>query len=559
MSRIIARYRLRGASLAAMVGLWLAPFAVSACHAGDKSAPIRFEGLGPHGRKVTTSSAEAQQYFNQGLAFLYAFNHDEAIRAFEHAAKLDPKCAMAYWGIAFANGPHVNNAAVDDAHSAAALAAIKKAQEHAQACTPAEQALIKAVASRYADPNPQDRKALDQAFADAMREVWKAHPADADIGSLFCESMLNLRPWAYWTEDQKPQPGTEEVKATLDQVMKESPNHPLALHLYIHLMEASSEPGAADEAANRLRDLAPGLGHLVHMPSHIDLRRGRWQEAVVANIKAIKTDDEYFRKVPKQGFYHIYMSHNRHMLAFAALMQGQSELATRSIREMLDRIPKEWIQGNAAMIDYMFTAPYEMHVRFGRWDAMLAEPAPLETMPISQTIWHHARAISHNAKGNMAEAKAEQAKFLEAKAKVKPDAKFGNNTAKDVLAIAELMLSGEILYREGKVDEAVDSLTKAIAIEDQLRYDEPPDWLIPVRHTLGATLIDAKRYADAEKVYLADLKRHPENGWSLYGLAASYKGQGKISEATDAKARFEKIWQHADFQLTSSCLCLPEK
>jgi tetratricopeptide (TPR) repeat protein len=511
-----------------------------------------FTGLGTHTRKVSTNSETAQRYFDQGLAFLYAFNHDEAIRSFAAAGACDSECAMAYWGVALANGPHINNPAVDEAHAKAAWKALTKA-------TPIERELIEALATRYAQSQPADRKPLDEAYAAAMHKVWEAHPEDADIGALTAEAMMDLRPWDQWTLDGKPQPGTDEVLRTLDAVLAKSPQHPLALHLLIHAVEASRHPEKADTAADRLRDLEPALGHLVHMPSHIDVRRGRWQQAIIANQKAIAADKTYRQTVPDQGFYRLYMAHNFHMLAYAAMMQGESNKATQALQEMVAGVPEEFVKQNAAMMDAFVALPYELQMRFGRWDAILAEPKPKECFPITTALWRFARGVAFAAKKDLDHAQAEQRAFLAAVKPVPKDAVSGKNAAHDVLAVAERMLAGEILYRQGKIEDAIAALRDAVRREDKLRYVEPPDWIQPVRHALGAALLDAGRFAEAEAVYREDLARYPENGWSLYGLARSLRMQGKGEEASAVSERFEKVWQHADVKLSSSCFCLQRK
>ncbi|HQZ16796.1 MAG TPA: tetratricopeptide repeat protein, partial [Vicinamibacteria bacterium] len=317
----------------------------TAAQAQAATPPVpRYQDLGAFSRKVTTISPEAQAYFDQGLAFLYAFNHDEAIRAFGRASELDPKCAMALWGLALANGPHINNMAVPPEREKAAFDALSKAR--ALESSPVEKTLVAALSARYADPQPRDRTALNQAYASAMRAAWKAYPRDADIGALFAEALANLRPWDLWLPDGKPQPGTEELVAAIEAVLSIDPKHPFANHLMIHAVEASHHPEKADKAANALRDLQPGLGHMVHMPSHIDVRRGRWQEAIVANAKAIEADRAYTAKAPEQGFYRLYMSHNHHMLTYAAMMTGQSALALKTIREMVADIPLPFFKEN---------------------------------------------------------------------------------------------------------------------------------------------------------------------------------------------------------------------
>lgn len=518
-----------------------------------------YSGLGTHTRTISTRSESAQKLFDQGLAFLYGFNHDEAIRSFQGALVFDAKCPMIWWGLALANGPHINNPTVDPSHAKAAWKALTKAHELAATGSPVEQALITALSKRYTNPQPLDRKPLDEAYADAMSEVWKTYPNDADVGALTAEALMDLRPWDQWTLDGKAQPGTEQVLQALNAVLAKAPKHPLALHLMIHAVEASPHPERADIAADSLRDLEPALGHLVHMPSHIDVRRGRWQQAVIANEKALKADAAYRKTSPHQGLYRIYMAHNHHMLAYAAMMQGESKKATQAIAEMLAGVPDEFIKQAAPVVDGYFAMPYELHLRFGRWDAMLAEPKPRDVFPIAKTLWHYARGVAFAAKNDVKQAKLEQQAFLNAAKEVPKEAEFGKNKAADLFGIAENMLAGEILYREGKTDAAVAALREAVVREDKLRYIEPPGWIQPVRHALGATLMNAKRYADAEAVYREDLARYPENGWSLYGLSQSLKRQSKTAEAAAAAARFEKCWQRADVKLASSCFCLQAK
>jgi tetratricopeptide (TPR) repeat protein len=522
----------------------------------DTPAEPHFQGLGTYTRKITTHSPESQKYFDQGLAFLCGFNHDEAIRSFQAAAASDPGCAMVHWGIAMANGPHINNTRVDRSHAKAAWKSLEKARELAPNASPVERALIEALAARYADPQPVDRKPLGTAYAAAMRKVWHAYPDDADVGALTAEALMDLRPWDQWTLDGKSQPGTEEVLAILDAVLAKTPRHPLALHLMIHANEASPHPERAAAAADRLRDLEPGIGHLVHMPSHIDIRRGRWQEAVVANEKAIAADKAYQAAAAQQGSYRVYMAHNHHMLAYAAMMQGESLKATQAIQGLLSDIPQEFRKKSPALVDRYVAMPYELHLRFGRWDEMLAEPQPEKSFPIASALRHYARGVAFAAKSKLDSAKSEQQAFLDQEHEFPSSVTFSKNKAIDFLGIAEKMLEGEILYREGKTDAAVAALREAVRREDHLHYIEPPAWIQPSRHTLGATLMDAKRYADAETVYRDDLAHYPENGWSLYGLSRSLRLQGKTAEALTVSMRFDKAWQHADVELKSSCYCL---
>jgi tetratricopeptide (TPR) repeat protein len=516
-----------------------------------------FDGLGSHSRKVTTDSHEAQQYFDQGLSFLYAFNHDEAIRSFEEAARLDPACAMAWWGVALANGPHINNPVVPDERAKKAWEALSKAQSAAAGVSPLEREMIAALAPRYAAEQPKDRQPLDAAYASAMRELYRRHRDDADIGALFAEAMMDLRPWDLWTPEGTPQPGTEEIVATLEAVLAKAPSHPLALHLYIHAVEASPHPEKAAAPADRLRDVAPGLGHLVHMPTHIDVRLGNWQKSIESNTKAMTADRRYREQSPQQDFYRIYMAHNHHMLAYSAMMCGQSRRAMDAINEMVAGIPADWLEENAAIADGFTAMPLEVLVRFGRWDEVLAVPEPPEYLPIARALRHCARGIAYAAKGNVQAAYNEQAAFEKAAEAVPEEAAFGNNKAATILGVAKHLLAGEVLYRDGKVEEGLAAMRQAVKIEDTLRYSEPPDWIHPVRHALGATLLKENRAADAEQVYREDLARQPNNGWSLYGLAQSLRLQGKPMEAEQVQAKFVAVWSGADLQITSSCFCQP--
>ena len=516
-----------------------------------------FEGLGTHRRPVTTKSAEAQQYFDQGLAFLFAFNHDEAIRSFRRATALDPDCAMAWWGIAVANGPNINNPVVTPEQAKQAWESLGKARANAKQSSEVEQALIEALSKRYTDPQPDDRKSLDEAYAANMRQVWQKYPTDADVGALFAESLMDLRPWDLWTADMQPQPGTPEIVATLEAALTQSPDHPLALHLYIHALEASKHPEKAIAPANRLRNLQPGLGHMVHMPSHIDVRTGQWALAIESNDKAISADRRYRAQSPQQGFYRIYMAHNHHMLAYAAMMRGQSRLAVSAIQEMLETVPAEWVKENAAIADGFAALPIEVLVRFGRWEEILKAPEVPDYLPFTRAMRHCARGIAFAATGKLESAKAEQTAFLAGRELVSKEARVGNNAAHDVLKVAEHLLAGEILVRDDQADAGIAALKLAVKAEDQLRYSEPPDWIHPVRHALGATLLILDKPAEAETIYRDDLVRLPHNGWSLFGLSRALRKQGTAADADAIAAQFEAVWRDADIKITSSCFCQP--
>lgn len=517
-----------------------------------------FDGLGEYSRWIETSNPQAQRYFDQGLMFMFAYNHDEAVRAFRQVADLDPDCAMAYWGIALASGMNYNDPSFTPEKAKVTSDALAEACKKTSEESTANQALINALAARYPEPAPTERVDAEKSYSDAMKAVWEKFPKDTDIGALYAESLMNLRPWDLWQEDGKPQPETPEILRTLEAVLKLDPAHPLANHLYIHAVEASPEPGRADASADALRGKHPALGHLLHMPSHIDIRRGRWQSAAEANHLAIAADSQYQKTVPEQGFYRLYMSHNFHMLTFSVMMQGESELALKTIREMTAAVPKEWVEvkENAAIADGFMAMPLEVLKRFGRWDDILKEPEPPEIFPIARAMRHYGRGVAFAAKGNVEEARNSQLNFHAAVARVPEDAFFGNNKAVDLLAIAEQMLEGEILYREGNSNEAIKALEKAVAREDKLRYAEPPDWFVPARHALGAVLLHAKHADAAEKVYREDLRRWPENGWSLHGLAQSLEALGRKEEAEQVKVRFREAWKRADVEIQSSCFCV---
>jgi tetratricopeptide (TPR) repeat protein len=539
--------------------IWLA-LTVAGFHVLAAKEPL-YDGLGSYSRKITTKSAEAQRYFDQGLGFLQGFNHRAAIRAFQQAAELDPECAMAHWGVALACGPHINSMAVPPPAAELAWTELGLAQKNVGNASLVERALIGALVKRYSNPQPEDRNGLDRAYADAMREVWKKYPKDPDVGAFFAEAMMNLRPWDQWTPDGKPQPGTDEIITTLDAVLILNSNHPLANHLYIHAVEASPNPERAIAAANRLRNLQPGLAHNVHMPSHIDIRTGQWLKAVDTNAKAVEADERY-RKIfgPPKGFLNVYIAHNRHMLAYAAMMTGQRDLAMKHIRAMVAEMPADFLKENALQAEGNVAMPLEVMMRFGLWGEILAEPEKYtDKMWFTRAFHHAARAIAYAAKGDTVNARKAQSVFVE-RAKLVPKEDFvSNNSCEALLAVAIPMVEGEILIAEGKIDSGIEQLRTAIQKEDALKYDEPPGWLIPVRHSLGAVLMKQQRFAEAEQVYRDDLARLPENGWSLLGLAESLRKQKKnADEVAQTQAKFEKVWAKADLTITTSCLCQPQ-
>lgn len=523
--------------------------------AASPKAPL-FDGMGAHRRTVTTDAPLAQRYFDQGLVWAYGFNHDEAIRSFEAATDADPTCAMAWWGIALCNGPHINNPLMTPEQSERAWEALQHAVSVKDRAGRTERALIEALEKRYAAPPVTDRRPLDEAYAAAMEQVWRDNPRDADIGTLYAESLMDLQPWDLWTKDGRPKGRTEEIVAVLESVLRLDPNHPGANHLYIHAVEASGLPQRGTAAADRLRNAVPASGHLLHMPTHIDVLTGQWEKAVASNQRAMRADEAYRARSPRQGFYHVYMSHNGHMLSFAAMMQGRRELALQAARDFIAAIPEDYVREQSALADPVMCTPLQVMMRFGRWDDILAEPAPPDYLPVTTAMWRFTRGVAFAAKGQVAEAEYEQTRFREQVEAVPQDTMLFINRAQDVLAIADHVLTGEIAYRRRDIDVAVRELREAVRLEDELKYMEPPEWIQPVRHTLGAILVEAGRYDEAEQVYREDLKDWPDNGWSLYGLARCLESRGLRQEAADTQRRFEAVWAKADTKIGASCLCV---
>jgi tetratricopeptide (TPR) repeat protein len=517
--------------------------------------PPRLEGLGSWSRPVSHATPEAQQWFDQGLALVFGFNHDESIRSFGYASALSKGCAMCRWGVAYANGPHINVTEVPVENARAAIAALKEART--LAAEPVEQALIAALEKRYADPSPTDRAPLDQAFAEAMRGVHRAFPKDPDVAALTAEALMDLHPWDLFTPKFEPQPWTAEILSVIDDALALAPKHPLANHLLIHALEASKTPERAQASADLLRDLQPGLGHQVHMPSHLDVRTGEWERAVLANDRAIAADERYRQLAPKQGNYALYMVHNHQMKAWATMMSGRGADTLAAMKQMLEGIPPEFRKASAGAIDPYFSLPMEALMRFGKWDELLAVPEPAEDLPATRAFWHLARGVAFAAKRDVPHALEEQTAYGSAAAKVPAKASMGNNPVAAVLAVGERLLAGELLYAQHQEAKAFEALRRGVELEDALRYDEPPDWMQPVRHALGAALMQSKKFAEAEQVFREDLAHTPRNGWSLFGLGQALRLQGKKAEAATVEKDFAQVWSKADVTLHSACLCQP--
>jgi len=517
-----------------------------------------FPELGPHRRPITTDSSEAQAYFDQGLTWMYSFNHDEAIRAFTRAAELDPDCAMAWWGVSVCEGPNYNDPEMTEKRSTAAWAALQKALEHIDKTTPAERALIEALTRRYADPWPEDRSELEQAYADAMAEVWATYPEDSDVGTLYAEALMVRTPWKLYTEDGEPKPDTGLIVDTLQRAMELDPSNPGAKHLYIHAVEPSKDPDRGLVAADTLSELVPNAGHLLHMPSHIYVKTGRWEQAITQNQKAVRADAAYRERSPDQGLQYLYMVHNAHMLAYAAMMSGREQQALEAANAMWETVPEEALEEVGPLFDKWMCSVYDVQKRFGRWDAILDGDPPPAFLPITTATWRAHRAVAYAAKKDFDNARRELEEFRKVKDALPEDTKWGRDSALKVLMVSDYFIQGEIALQQGELELAAQLLEQGAEVEDTLGYGEPPQWLQPVRHTLGAVYLTSGKYEQAERVYREDLAKWRGNGWSLYGLSRALEEQGKTAEAGEARKQYELAWADADAPTKTSCKCIPD-
>ena len=519
-----------------------------------KQAPL-FDNLGTLHFPITTNSELAQKYFNQGIILAYGFNHEEAFRSFEEVSRLDTNCAMAYWGMAYVLGPNIN-LPMDAGVVHTAYEAIQKAISLLDDETQKEKDFVMALSVRYSAEAMEDRTPLDQAYSDAMRNLASKYPDDLDAATMFAESIMDLNPWDYWLKDGTAQPWTPELLAVLESVIEKNPEHHGANHLYIHAVEASKNPHRGLASADRLRFLAPGAGHLVHMPAHIYIRTGKYHEGSLANIRAVKSDEEYINQCNQQGFYPLsYYPHNYHFLWATATLEGDSKTAIDAALKTSQKPPDSLMDVCGYQTLQHFAAiPLYAYVTFGKWEEILGYEKPSDERPYILAVWHYARSMALIAKNNLSEAENEIVELDGFRGNETIDSLFiwGFNSAGILVDIASEVANGELEAKKKNYSDAIAHLKKAVEFENNLIYDEPPTWFYPCRQNLGAILIQAGRYAEAENVYKENLAEIPDNGWGLFGLHQALLKQGKTEEAAEVNNKFIEAWKYADVQLTSS-------
>ncbi len=536
----------------AIVALTIPAIGVSAIGADEAGEPLAptLHGLGDLHYPITTSSDATQRFFDQGLRLVYAFNHAEAVRAFDEASRLDPEAPMPYWGKALALGRNLNDSMPRE-RELEALASLEQARERKAEATEREQALIDALAHRYSADEDADRGAFDAAWVDAIAGVAGRFPDDPEAATLHAAAIMNTMPWDYW-RDGKPRPGTIEAKGVLERVIATHPDHPGAHHYYIHLMEAR-DPELAEPSADALGKLMPSAGHMVHMPAHIYIRVGRYDDAVESNERAIAADLDYITQCNAQGLYPVaYYPHNIHFLWAAATFGGRSQLAIESADNLAREVPSELAPALAFLQNYLAT-PLFARVRFGRWQEVLDAPAPPTGQTFQEAMWRYAQGLALAATGDPRGA-SRHLKEL-AKLRRRPelsDLRISFATGSDLVRLAERLLAGEIQAARGRLRRAINEMRSAVALQDSFRYAEPPSFHYPVRQSLGAVLLEAGRAAEAEAVYRRDLEHNPHNGWSLFGLTEALRAQERDEEADETERRFAEAWQSADVELDAS-------
>ena len=524
----------------------------------EKAGAPLLNGLGSHSFTISSKVEGVQDYFNQGLIMAFAFNHAESIRSFKAAQKLDPNCAICFWGEALALGPNINvtsdgKAIMSPQERLDAFERTNKAMSLIEFASPKEKDFILTLKSRYNGDVNSSRVPLDIAYAEAMEALSSKYPDDTDAASLYAEALMNTMPWNYWAEDGNPKPDTIKVINTIESVLDKDPNHPLAIHLYIHAVEASSDPGRAEEAADRLADLVPGAGHLVHMPSHIYWRVGRYEDASLANIAAAKVDEEYIAQCNAQGFYPaLYYPHNVHFLWAASTMEGMSDLSIESAIKVSNYVSPEQIR-NIPFLEFFHTIPLLSYVRFAKWDKVFSYERPDEDFKFSNSIFNYALSVAHAANGNSLEANRFQSMILNDIESEEVNAMvMAGHPTKSLMKIASLLASGSIDMYSSKYSEAIASFKEAVIIQDTLPYTEPPFWYYPTRQTLGHALLMNNSFEEAALVFERDLKDYPRNGWSYFGLHIAENELNNQEESIDALNKFKEIWGRADISINSS-------
>ena len=521
------------------------------------AAPL-FDGMGDYHRAITTSDPGAQLYFDQGMVLAFGFNHAESIRSFRAAQRLDPLCAMCFWGEALATGPNINvtsngRVIMSAEDRVAAYEAIKKAVELQGSAAEIERSFIQALATRYSSDPEAERGPQDIAYANAMRQLVDQYPEDDDAAAMFAEAWMNTMPWDYWSEPGEPKLETVDVIAALETILARTPDHPLAIHLYIHAVEASSNPGRAEDEADRLANLVPGSGHLVHMPAHVYWRVGRYHDAAEANVLAAAVDEAYIAQCNAQGFYPaLYYPHNIHFLWAASSMEGRSEVAIDAARRLAGNVRIEQIE-EFPTIEFFKTVPLLALTQFGRWNDILAEPRPAEDLDYSNAIWHYARGTALGKLGRIEEALEERKRLAGLKDSVQANFLDANDyPATVLLAIADELLQGDISMAREDFETAVFHFSEAVEAQDSLPYMEPPFWYYPTRQSLGHSLLLAGRASEAEAIYRRDLEDYPMNGWSMFGLIQSLQAQNRTDEVPRIQQMFDNAWMLADVELTGS-------
>ena len=524
----------------------------------EKAGAPLLNGLGSHSFTISSKVEGVQEYFNQGLIMAFAFNHAESIRSFKAAQKLDPNCAICFWGEALALGPNINvtsdgKAIMSPQDRLDAFERTNKAIALIEFASPKEKDFILTLKSRYNGDVNSSRVPLDIAYAEAMEALSSKYSDDTDAASLYAEALMNTMPWNYWAEDGNPKPDTIKVINTIESVLDKDPNHPLAIHLYIHAVEASSNPGRAEEAADRLADLVPGAGHLVHMPSHIYWRVGRYEDASLANIAAAKVDEEYIAQCNAQGFYPaLYYPHNIHFLWAASTMEGMSDLSIESAIKVSNYVSPEQIR-NIPFLEFFHTIPLLSYVRFAKWDKVFSYERPDDDFKFSNSIFNYALSVAHAANGNILEANRFQSMILNDIESEEVNAMvMAGHPTKSLMKIASLLASGSIDMYSSKYSEAITSFKEAVKIQDTLPYTEPPFWYYPTRQTLGHALLMNNSFEEAALVFEKDLKDYPRNGWSYFGLHLAQNKLNNQEESIEALNKFKEIWGRADISINSS-------